>query len=193
MRLALTILLAASATTHAQTNGTFLLVSSNTVSPSTPTTTIEIWATWVDPSARFLFGGTNYDIEAGDGVFTGGTLALGSSPPNSIGAISGRKVTGAAIGQFLLVCDPFGCPNENPILLATYDWTTTDFTPRTVALESLNTNNFVVGTPVIPGPQILVQMYPSEFTPGSGVITVVPAPAGWLVLALPLVGMRRRR
>ncbi len=28
----------------AQTNGTFLLTSSNTVSPSSPTTTIEIWA-----------------------------------------------------------------------------------------------------------------------------------------------------
>ena len=39
----------------------------------------------------------------------------------------------------------------------------------------------------------LIDLYPQEFTAGSGVINVVPAPAAWLALALPLAAATRRR
>ena len=190
--LSLTVLFAAPA--FAQTDGAIVLISSNTVSPSSPTTTVEVWATWNDPSKLFFFGITNYDLVAGEGEFVSGTLKLGFSPPNSIGVLTGRTVIGAHIGQLVLTCDPVFCPQDNPILLATYDWTTTDFTPRSVDLNTTKTTVFNVVTPGgIPGSGIVVELYPDDFTPGSGVINVVPAPATLLTLALPLVAACRRR
>ena len=174
----------------AQTDGTYLLMSSNTVSPSSPITTIEVWATWVDPAAQFIFLGGNYDLTAGDGVFSNPVIVL-RSPFSSAGVIAGNVISGAAIAQ-LNMCFFLSCPlTDNPILLATYDWTTTDFTPRAVDLHTSNTSVFDVGIPLA---TVFIQLYPHEFSPGSGVINVVPAPAAWVVLALPLVaGTRRRR
>ena len=140
-----------------------------------------------------MFGATDYDLIAGAGEFVSGTLKLGVSPPNSLGVLSGRTVTGAQIGRIIFPCDPFACPLVNPILLATYDWTTTDFTPRSVDLETTNTSKFLVVNQLNPGSPIIVELFPNEFTPGSGVINVVPAPAALLTLALPLVAARRRR
>jgi hypothetical protein len=188
---AMTISMAA----HAQTNSTFLLTSTNTVSPSSPTTMVSIWATWVDPGNRFYFRGGNYDLTAGDGQFSNPANVL-QGPGSSTGAISGSGVFGGANGQ--LNFGPLMASRDNPILLATYDWTAGNFTPRTVSLETSGTTDFVVawleaGPGGVPPINTSVQMLGGAFTPGSGVITVVPAPAGWLVVALPLVGMRPRR
>ena len=172
----------------AQTSGTYLLTSSNTVSPSSPTTTIGIWAAWVDPGAQFVFAAANYDLTAGDGVFSNPVIVL-YGPGSSTGVIAGNVIWGAVIGQ--LVGPPFFPMNwDNPILLATYDWTTTGFTPRAVDLHTSNTNLFLVFNPFS---QAHVDLYPHEFSHGSGVINVVPAPAVWVVLALPLVAASRRR
>ena len=43
-------------------DGTYLLVSSNRVSPATATTTIEVWATWTDPRVEWIFGAGDYDL-----------------------------------------------------------------------------------------------------------------------------------
>ena len=195
MRTTTLSILAASAATAvfaggaiAQTDGTFLLVSTNTVSPTTPTTTIEIWATWVDPGADYVFIGADYDLAAGDGAFSNPVNIL-QGPNSTTGVIAGNVISGAINGQLHVPFLFFGSP-DNPILLATYDWTTADFTPRSVSLDTSNTMNFVVATF---STGFAVSLFPHEFTPGSGFIDVVPGPAAWFVLALPLAAAARRR
>ena len=175
----------------AQTNGTYLLTSSNTVSPSSPTTTIAIWAAWDDPAPQFLFGAGDYDLTAGDGQFSNPINVMGG-PGSSTGIITGNVISGGVNGQLYIpgVTCKWGCPLGGPELLATYDWTTTDFTPRAVDLRTSNTSIFIVFDPQTGN---FVDLYPNEFTAGSGVINVVPAPGAWVVLALPLVADTRRR
>ena len=60
-------------------------------------------------------------------------------------------------------------PTNSPSLIALYDWTTTDFTPRTVGLLTSNTSLFVM-IDGYTGQRI--ELFPDEFTPGSGVIIV---------------------
>ena len=85
----------------AQTDGAYLLLSSNTVSPTTPTTTIEIWATWADPGgAQFVFSGADYDLTAGDGVFSNPVIVL-RGPTSSTGVIAGNVISGATAGQLV--------------------------------------------------------------------------------------------
>ena len=176
----------------AQTGGTYLLTSTNTVSPGSPTTTISIWGAWDDPAPQFLFGAGDYDLTASDGQFSNPVNVL-NGPSSSTGVIAGNVISGAANGRLYipgLTCKWVGCPLGEPELLATYDWTTTDFTPRAVDLHTSNTSIFIVFDPHAGN---FVRLYPHEFTPGSGVINVVPAPAAWMVLALPLVAATRRR
>ena len=173
----------------AQTNGTYLLTSTNTVSPSSPTTTIEVWSTWGNPTwGVFTFALGDYDLTASDGEFSNAVNVL-NGPGSSTGVIAGNVISGAINGQIIIAAVP-PVPPRNPILLATYDWTTTDFTSRAVDLHTSNTSRFVVYHPI---PLTIVELYPHEFTPGSGVINVVPAPAAWLALALPLAAATRRR
>ncbi len=172
--------------------GTYLLVSSNTVSPTRPITTIEVWATWRDPGFQFpfLFLGGDYDLTAGEGVFSNPVNVL-NGPQSSTGAIAGNVISGAANGQ-IHIPPLFIGSRDNPILLATYEWTTTNFTLRTVSLDTSNTTSFLL-IDLLPGGAGPTQLFPRSFSPGSGVINVIPAPAAWFVLALPLAAARRRR
>ena len=175
----------------AQTNGTYVLTSSNTVSPGSPTTTIEVWATWRDPNVEWVFAVGDYDLTAGDGVFSNPVNVL-NGIGSTTGVITGNVISGAVLGQIHYPPIFIGS-RDNPILLATYEWTTTNYTARTVSLVTSNSSYFYIIELVIPDPGRL-NMFPGAFTPGAGVINVVPAPAAWLVLALPLVaGTRRRR
>ena len=79
---------------------------------------------------------------------------------------------------------------DNPTLLATYDWTTTDLAPRTVDLFISNMTLFIIFNWTT-GQSI--ELFPNEFTPGSGEMSVVPGPASWLLISRPLVAGRRRR
>ncbi|MCH7793319.1 MAG: hypothetical protein IID31_13690 [Planctomycetes bacterium] len=174
-------------------DGTYLLISSNTVSPTTPTTTIGIWATWTDPRVEYIFGAGDFDLTAGGGVFSNPANVL-NGPGSTTGVIAGNVISGAANGQ--LHIPPLGIigSRNNPILLATYDWTTSNFTRRSVSLDTNNTTAFVVQTwDTSFGNSNTRNLFPGSFTPGSGVINVVPAPAVWVVLALPLVAATRRR
>ncbi|MCH7792686.1 MAG: hypothetical protein IID31_10455 [Planctomycetes bacterium] len=176
----------------AQTDGTYLLLSSNTVSPTTTITTIEIWATWTDPRVEWIFGAGDYDLTAGEGVFSNPVNVL-HGPGSTTGVITGNVISGAVNGQLNIPLLFIGS-QDNPILLATYEWTTTDFTVRTVTLTTSNTSQFIVaewGPPPLGGRTF--QMFPQLFTAGAGVINVVPAPAVWVVLALPLAAATRRR
>jgi hypothetical protein len=187
---ALIAVVLAATPSSAQTNGTFLLTSSNIVSPATPSTTVEIWATWEDPGRTTLFGGADYDLTAGDGIFSDPVNVL-NGPGSSAGIANGNTITGGANGQIL--CGIVFCSGstENPIRLASYTWTATDFTLRTVSLVTTNTNNFIVADRVT---YATLQLYPGAFTPGLGSINVVPATATWVLFAVSLaVGTRRRR
>ena len=189
----LTVFLAAPAL--GQIAGTYVLTSSKTVSPSSPTTTIGVWATWTDPNAEWVFSVGNYDLTAGDGIFSNPVNIL-LGPASSTGVIAGNAISGAANGQ--LHIPPFFIGSrDNPILLATYDWTTANFTPRSVGLHTSNTAFFAIAwwdpkAYVNPDPPYR-RLYPGAFSPGSGVINVIPTPAAWVVLALPLVAATRRR
>jgi MYXO-CTERM domain-containing protein len=174
----------------AQTAGTYEIRSSNVVTPATPSTTIEIWATWSDPAAGFVFGGGNYDLTAGDGVFSGETNVL-NGPGSSAGVAAGNTVTGGANGQLHLPALGFIGSQDNPILMASYTWTTGDFTARNVAVDSSNTNNFIVADFVTGA---TTNLFPGEFRDGAGSIVVTPAPSALALLGLGgLVATRRRR
>jgi hypothetical protein len=173
----------------AQTNGTFLFTSSNNVSLGAPFTTIGVWAAWDDPENQLQFSGGDYDLTANEGEFFNAVnVRLG--PGSSTGVIVGNMVFGAVNGGTLLPNMPPPPGVQSPTLLATYDWTTTDFTPRTVDLWTSNTTAFILGDWRTGG---FIELFPNNFTPGSGIITVVPAPAAWVAIALPLVARRRRR
>ena len=180
-----------------QTDATYLLLSSNEVSPSSPTTTVEVWATWVDPKVEWVFANADYDLTAADGVFSNPVNVL-NGPGSSTGVLGGNVISGAANSQFHIPQFGLLASRDNPILLATYDWTTTNFTPRTVSLDTSNTTAFIVAwwdpqAYLIPDPPFPRNLFPWRFTPGSGVINVIPAPGAWLVLALPLLAATRRR
>lgn len=190
------------------TAGTFRITSSNVVSPTSPSTTIEFYAIWTGP--LYLFGASNYDLHArnsagvGDGTFSNEANILNplGQLGTSAGTPAGPNVTGASNGQ--LHAPPFFFGNQaNPLLLATYTWETTDFTVRTVDLSTSGTVGFLTaliadwGSPPPPNGVFAgttFQMLPGEFTPGSGSIEVIPAPSALALLGLGgLVAARRRR
>ncbi len=174
----------------AQSGGTYMITSSNVVDKNTPSTTIEIWAIWTGPDYLFL-GGT-FDLTAGDGTF-GNENNIIMGPGTTAGVAAGNVVTGAVLGQIhipslgpLFEGDP-----ANPLLLGSYSWTTTDFTARTVPVDTSNTVNFLLGL-IETGATL--QLFPGEFTAGSGSIEVIPAPSALALLGLGgLVAARRRR
>ena len=104
---------------------------------------------------------------------------------------NGNTITGGINGElFIPFCDPFACRQETFVLLALYTWTATDFTPRMVSLNTSNTTHFILFDRGSGG---VIELYPDEFTPGSGFINVVPAPAAWLIAGLIFVSGTRRR
>ena len=176
----------------AQTNGTYLIQVSGTVSPLSPTVSVEIWAAWDQPAAgAYYWYGGNLDLVASEGEWSNPVMLLAPGPGSNAGTPMNSTITGIAVTQF--VCGSFGCipPNtSNPYPLIRAEWTTTDFTPRSVQLFSEGTMHFVLAESTL---HRTFQLYPSNFTPGSGVINVVPAPAAWPLAGLLLVSPWRRR
>jgi len=177
----------------AQSNATFLLTASNEVTPASPSTTISIYAAWDQPNpCDFIFGAANYDLVAAEGEFTSATLRLSSSPPNRVGVLNGNRVDGAAIGQLHIPAIGIFGNTKNVVLLVDYEWTTTDFTARSVDLTTENTTNFSIVPPT--GGVAINMVDQGRFVPGSGSITVVPAPSTLTAFAaVTLVAARRRR
>jgi len=167
------------------------------VSPSSPVTTVTVYGAWdyaaspPDPSS-FVFGFVDYDLFADSGRFVSSVLILGAAPPNTAGIAEDLRVRGAAIGQVHFPPLPLLSNWENPIALAEYTWTTTDFRPREVGFVSERTSSFVLW-PFSGG--LSIELWPSQFTPASSSITVLPSPGALLVLAgcgLLMIGRRRR-
>ena len=177
--------------TSAQQGGWFI-ESSNIVTPSQPTTTIEVWAWFDDPNRRLAFAQGNFDLRSQEGEFTDPRVAPAGrySFGGTAGQAQGNLVTGVDVFQLWGFLGLF--PNEaNPFMIWSVDWTTTDFTPRQVSLETESTSSFMVGL-IQTGER--TQWYPQQFVPGTGMIEVVPS----LASAMPLVVLgamvlRRRR
>jgi hypothetical protein len=185
---------AVGAGTHAEAQtiqGGFELRVSNVVSPSQPTATVEVWA-WFDnvPGVSEVFGGANFDLVAGEGLWSNVAYWLNApDPPSHL--IVGSRINNVIAGQLHLPpINIFGDPS-NPIKLFAARWSTADFTLRNVSLDTKNTNNFFV-TDAQTGAAF--QVWPNV-THGSGSITVVPSPAPLAVAGMVLATgclMRRR-
>ena len=172
--------------------GGWLIESSNVVSPSQPTTTVEVWAWFDDPTGeRNAFGRGDFDFIAADGEFMNAQMYLWTAG-FSAGTVRGSSVRGVLVGQHWGFVG-YHANMQNPILAWSADWTTTDFTPRTVSLDTRNTTTFQIGTNSTHGSMNLLELYPEGFTPGMGVIQVVPSPASATLLVLGAVMLRRRR
>ena len=104
----------------------------------------------------------------------------------------GSTVSGVLVGQHWGFVGIFA-NMQNPVLVWSVDWTTADFTPRTVSLDTRNTTTFQIGTNSTQIGMNLLELYPHGFTPGTGVIQVVPSPAIATLLVLGAVMLRRRR
>jgi hypothetical protein len=89
----------------------------------------------------------------------------------------------AQFGQFHLPPSPIGNP-DNPILLGTIDWRSASFDPRTVGLWTENEHTFKIDPVRFP----IVPIGSAHAT-----ITIVPAPAGPLLLCLAATPIRHRR
>jgi len=177
---------------NAQTNARFLIVVSGEVTPATPEVTVEVWAAWdVTNPGEFYFAQADYDLVAGDGEFTSAQLLTGILAASTPGTLAGSRVHGALIGNAICIPSlPLPGIEDNPIALASYTWTTTDFTARDVDLMTEATTRFNL----LPGPGgLCVSMVPG-LEPGSGSIRVVPAPGAALIIGMyGLVHGRRGR
>jgi len=168
------------------TNGRLMFeFDRTTVSPQNPTVTLTVSAAWDEAMPwELYFMGVDFDLVANGGSFTNATLLMGQDPPNSAGVLNGHRVDGALIGQAFVPavggpCGIIPCPLP-PLELAEYTWETTDFTPRSVDFRSENTSQFWMisysgGTPI--------NLYPNDFIPGHGVVSIVPAPGAVLGLS----------
>lgn len=171
-------------------NGGFLLTSSNTVSPSNPSTTVELWA-WFDyiPGRAEMFAGTETNIRADEGMWSNVTYQFPIIPPP--GVIVGTQVINLVASQ--LHAPPLGiyANPANPILLFTMDWSTTTFDTRTVPIETFDTQVFAVYINQQGAWALLPQ---SSIFEGSAVIKVVPAPGALAPFAIAgMAAVRRRR
>ena len=163
---------------------------SNVVSPTQPTATVEVWA-WFDfvPGVSELFIAGVFDLVASDGEWSWNfVFPLGRPDPGPF--VSGSSIIGVSVGQLHIPQLGFFGDPSNPIWIFAGEWSTTDFTPRSVSLETVNTYNFFVAEWQTGA---LFEIWPAGFIPGNGAISVVPAPGSLVVLSGALVLVRRRR
>jgi hypothetical protein len=183
----------------AQETGGWLIQTGGPVSPSNPVTTVEVWAWFDDPSGlRDAFAIGDLDMVAREGVFDNARVRIAamrgsSTPGGDPGQALGPRVNDILVFQWWggagLLAD-----TSNPILVWSAEWGTLDFAPRTINLFTENTSTFMIGTNSSHVGMNTLELYPSGFQPGSGVIRVIPAPpASAPLAALIAVGLRRRR
>jgi len=169
-------------------HGGFEFRVSNIVSPSQPTATVEVWA-WFDnvPGVSELFIGGNFDLVASDGDWSSNFFfPLGQPDPPPF--VRGSSIIGVVAGQLHIPQLGFFGDPSNPIWIFAAEWTTTDFTPRSVSLNTTNMFNFSVAAWETGAP---FQVWPNVI-PGSGSITIVPA-SSLLVFPASAFAMAQRR
>lgn len=192
----LAIIMIASPRLSGQAPASLSAIPTGIASPQSPTVTVNIAASFQPSMYAFCEAGF-FDITASDGALAIVDFPLGTAqgwiPPGTYGSTIGNKIIGTGAWQFH---SPFPGPpasTANPVVIIVVEWTTTDFTPRSVDVSLTSLDFFGVYTS------------PTNYTPSyidpalveliSGSITVIPAPATLAILvpALAVAGRRRRR
>jgi hypothetical protein len=162
---------------------------SGSVNPGDPSATVNISA-FFSPN-DYAFAGGRFDVGAGDGTWSNNHLIgpIAGSPGVNPGVLGGSNVTAVTVGQ---VHFPPVLPgnNSNPISLWSADWTTNDFTARSVPVGTTTARFDVYPSSTSPTSQSRL----SGLVEGRGEIIVTPAPSALALLGLGgLVAGRRRR
>ncbi len=178
----------AAMTSATVTPNTYEIVVSNPVSPTTPSTTVEVYAQW-DSELFYAFAAAEWSLR-GDttGDFSGPASAF-SDPGQFDGTPDNGDVMDIITGQLQFPPASVFADTSDPILIWSGTWSTTDFTARTVDLTtdtgrySLYLDDTGMSRDVTP-----------TVLEATGQIRVIPAPASLALLALGgLAAVRRRR
>jgi hypothetical protein len=172
-----------------QTN-TFDIVVSNVVGPEQPSATVEVWAAF-DPNAyAFCRAAFNVTADADPGAFSAPEGML-KGPGSKDGEVVADGDSVLDIMDWQWACHPIYADTANPMLIWRATWSTADFSPRSIGLD---TGTLVYD--LYPWGHCEGESFLDEFIEGSGLIQVVPAPASAaLLLVGPLgtIALRRRR
>lgn len=185
-------------TVLAQSNpGWTIEILGGTVSPSNPSVIVKVSAFFHSFFPSTAFGSGNFNIESTDpgGMFSNFQYGPGLANTCHGGNLGLPSSTGGVVGVGIGQLNVLGCQAspENPIAIWTGEWTTDDYSLRTIQLKTIGTTHFeLYSHHGASFPDIFYD--PKDVIPGSAVIQVVPAPGG---LALLLTGAalttRRRR
>jgi len=170
------------------TPNTYEIRVSNPVSPTNPSTTVEVYADW-DSDLFYAFAAAEWSLR-GDmsGDFSGPASAF-TDPGQDGGTATDGDVVDIVTGQLQFPPGGVMADQSDPILIWTGTWSTTDFTARTVdlATETGRYNLYLDETG-------LSSDVTSTVLEGAGRIQVIPAPASLALVGLGgLVAARRRR
>ena len=165
------------------------------VSPSNPSTTVRVSGYF--PSNLWALANGGFDLTSTDAgsAFDQVRMPPPLQPPCAL-LRPGTLIAGGAYGVLFDQINILGCiaNSANPLAIWEATWTTQDFTPRDVQLETTNTPGFYV----FENPQATlntINLVPlNQFRHGSAVIQVIPAPAGaCVILGAMALCVRRQR
>ena len=162
---------------------------SNVVSPSQPTATVEVWA-WFDnvPGVSELFAAGDFDLIANEPLFVTMRCLLPINCGITSPIINGGMISDINVSQLHLPALGFFGDPSNPLLVFEADWTTSDFTLRGVPVSTENTTRFLV----YDAAGHVTELFPAGFSPGRGMISVVPA-SSLLLFPASAFAMAQRR
>jgi len=170
----------------------YLILTSNVITPDSPSATIEVWSTF-DPQ-WYAFNGADFDIlaAADPGDFSNPERILkGPGSKNGQVGLGGDSVDGILANQLHFPSSAgIFADTANPILIWKATWSTSDFSPREVDLRTLTRGYAVYVSDQ--GNNKWLQDEPS-FGEAFGKITVVPASGAAAVLPVAVIMKRRRR
>lgn len=170
------------------TANTYDIRVSNVVSPGMPSTTVEVYADW-DSSLFYAFAAAEWSLRGDStGDFSGPASAF-TDPGQDGGTPSGGDVIDIVTGQLQFPSGGIFADTSDPILIWSGTWSTTDFTARTVDLNTDTTryNLYLDDTG-------LSSDVTSTVIEAAGLIEVIPAPGSLALLGLGgLAAARRRR
>jgi hypothetical protein len=168
----------------------FFFTVSNAVSPEQPSATVTMWAAF-DPQ-WYAFGLSHTEVwgPPDPGGFSDPEALIYQKKycdPGDV-ALDGHSITGIRITQYHFLLGQLADPH-NPLELWSATWTTDDFSPREVPIWTQSSDFYVYTN----DGGHWENFYGPDFSEGSGVIEVIPAPAAAAILAGAGLGNIRRR
>ncbi len=163
----------------------WIIETSNVVSPTQPLATVRLSVEF-NP-VDHAFAASLFTVRASEPGWSNPRHLIG--PPNGPPLIVALYVQGITVGQIHF--PPVVMANTaNPIAAYEIDWSTNDFRPRLVTIETLTTRFDVYISDTSPASESRM----ATLMEGRGEIRVIPAPGALSVLGvLGLTAVRRRR